>query len=103
MALKSLMKLVLSIGTLYALTFAVTGALLLAWTSGRILNATSLLRWVSLLPVMAGVLDLIEDAGILALLGLFPTIPAALAMTLGLVKAAKLMLVNLSTALPVLC
>jgi hypothetical protein len=99
---RRLYALVLLIDTLYVLTFAVTGALLLAWLSSRVLNPRSLLRWVSLLPVTAGVLDLIENAGILALLGLFPTVPAALGTTLGFITAAKLMLVNLSTALVIL-
>lgn len=99
---RRLYALVLFIDTLYAPAFAVTGALLLAWISGRVLNPGSFVRWVSLLPVMAGVLDLIENAGILALLGLFPTVPAALGTTLGFITAAKLSLVNLSTALVVI-
>ena len=60
---RRLYALVLLIDTLYALTFAVAGALLLAWISGRILSTTSPMRWVALLPIVAGVLDLIENAG----------------------------------------
>ncbi len=43
-----------------------------------------------------------QNAGILALLRLFPAVPSALGTTLGFITAAKLMLVNVSTALVIL-
>jgi len=92
----------LLIDTLYGLTFAVAGTLVLAWISGRLVAPTNPLGWVVLLPVLAGVLDLVENAGIFTLLALFPSVPSALGAALGLVTATKLILVNLSTVLTIL-
>ncbi len=99
---RRLYALTLLIDTLYALTFAVAGTLVLAWISGRLVAPTNLLRWVMLLPVLAGVLDLVENMGILGLLALFPSVPSALGAALGLVTAMKLILVNLFTVLTIL-
>ncbi len=44
---RRLYAIVLLIDVLYALTFAVPGALLLAWLAGRILGPTSPLRWAA--------------------------------------------------------
>ena len=75
---RRLYALTLLIDTLYALTFAVTGTLVLAWISGRLLAPTNPLWRVVLLPVLAGALDLVENAGILTLLVLFPSVPSVL-------------------------
>ena len=99
---RRLYALTLLIDTLYALTFAVTGTLVLAWISGRLLAPTNPLRWVVLLPVLAGALDLVENAGVLTLLAFFPSVPSVLGGALGLVTASKLILVNLCTALTIL-
>ena len=99
---RRLYALALLIDALYTLTFAVTGTLVLAWISGRLLAPTSPLRWVVLLPVLAGALDLVENSGILTLLTFFPSVPLVLGGALGFVTAAKLILVNLCTVLTVL-
>ena len=99
---RRLYALTLLIDTLYALTFAVTGTLVLAWISGRLLAPTNPLRWVVLLPVLAGALDLVENAGVLTLLAFFPSVPSVLGGALGLVTASKLILVNLCNALTIL-
>ena len=99
---RRLYALTLLIDTLYALTFAVAGTLVLAWISGRMVAPTNQLRLVMLLPVLAGVLDLVENMGILGLLALFPSVPSGLGAALGLVTATKLILVNLFTVLTIL-
>jgi hypothetical protein len=99
---RRLYALTLLIDALYALTFAVAGTLVLAWISGRLVSPTNPLRWVMLLPALAGVLDLIENMGILGLLALFPSVSSALGAALGLVTAMKLILVNLFTVLTIL-
>jgi hypothetical protein len=99
---RRLYALALLIDTLYGLTFPVTGTLVLAWISGRLVTPSNPLRWVMLLPVLAGALDLSENVGILGLLALFPSVPSALGVALGLVTAAKLILVNLTTVLTIL-
>ena len=99
---RRLYGLVLELDTLYAFTFATAGTLLLAWISARMLSPTNPLRWVALLPILAGALDLFENVGIPILLSTFPAVLLTLAGMLGLVTAAKLVLVNLSFALAVL-
>ena len=99
---RRLYALALLIDTLYGLTFAIAGTLVLAWISGRLMAPTHPLGWVMLLPVLAGVLDLVENTGIFTLLALFPSTPPALGAALGLVTATKLILVNLSTILTML-
>jgi hypothetical protein len=99
---RGLYGLVLTLDAVYALTFAAAGALLLVWISARTLFPTNPLRLVALIPVLAGALDLLENAGIAILLSTFPPVPPSLAAMLGLVTAAKLVLVNLSFALAVL-
>ena len=69
------------------------------WISGRLLAPTSPLRWVVLLPVLAGALDLVENSGILTLLTFSPS---ELGAALGFITAAKLILVNLCTVSTVL-
>jgi hypothetical protein len=97
-----LYALVLLIDTLYGLTYAVAGTLVLAWISGRLVTPTNPLGWVVLLPLLAGALDLVENVGILGLLALFPSLPSALGAALGVVTATKLILVNLATGLTIL-
>ncbi len=99
---RRLYALALLIDTLYGLTFAVAGTLVLAWISERLVAPTNPLGWVVSLPVLAGALDLLENTGIFTLLALFPSIPSALGAALGLVTATKLILVNLSTVLTIL-
>ena len=99
---RRLYVLVLLIDMLYALTFAVAGTLVLAWISERLVAPTNPLQWVVLLPVLAGALDLVENAGILILLALYPSVPSALGAALGLLTATKLILVNLATVLTIL-
>ncbi len=99
---RRLYALTLLIDTLYGLTFAVAGTLVLAWISGRLVAPTNPLGWVVLLPVLAGALDLVENTGIFTLLALFPSISSALGAALGLVTATKLILVNLATVLTIL-
>lgn len=82
---------VVALDAAYGVTFA-AGALLLAWISAQMLSSANALRWVALLPILAGALDLFENAGIAVLLSTFPSVPSMLAATLGLATAAKLVL-----------
>ncbi|HET6885090.1 MAG TPA: hypothetical protein VFH32_02630 [Rubrobacteraceae bacterium] len=65
---RGLYGVVLALDAVYAVTLASAGALLLAWISARMPFSTSPLQWVALLPILTGVLDLFENAGIAVLL-----------------------------------
>jgi hypothetical protein len=81
---RGLYGLALALDAVYALTFAAAGALLLVWISARTLSPTNPLRLVALIPVLAGALDLLENAGIAILLSTFPPVPPSLAAMLSL-------------------
>jgi hypothetical protein len=51
-----------------------------------VLGRTQVLQWVTLLSILAGVLDLAENVGITVLLSIFPSVPPMLAATLGLLR-----------------
>jgi len=81
---------------LYPFAYVPFLTLSIAWTFNRI---TASRRWADrsvTLPVLAGIGDWLENAGLLAMLAGFPAIPRAFWMVVGVATTAKLVLVYVS-------
>ncbi|MEM7532477.1 MAG: hypothetical protein AAF639_09880 [Chloroflexota bacterium] len=79
----------------YAVVFAVSNSLFLAYLLTRLFPAVSYLRLLYLLPFGGLILDFLENIGILTLLTSYPSTMAGLVPIVSTVTMVKLILVNL--------
>jgi len=77
------LKVQLPLDFIYPALFALTYSLLIVWALQRYPYLSRKVRWLALLPILAGLFDYAENVGIIMMLTRFPELPE------GLVRAAS--------------
>lgn len=78
----------------YAVVFAIANALLIAGLTRYLFPRVQALGWVALLPLVAMLLDFIENVGLLSLLGSYPDLSSGGVTFANAMTSVKLVLVN---------
>ncbi len=82
-------KILLTVDILYPVIYTLFLGLFLSWLFQRGFTRESPMQRLNALPVGALLFDLLENIGIVSMLSMYPSIPAALAWIIMLISSAK--------------